>query len=146
MTDEPSPDPDERPGAVDRLVGRLNRVRSLPGPDPSHFPLALASPAPTVLEDGPTVVPSAEIHATPRRVYVTVEVPGVPRNTIDVQASEDRVTVHAPRPGGPTYHLELALPVPVDPRSTTSTFRNGVLDITFLRAPRTKIQRGEPDG
>ncbi len=145
MTDEHSSDLDERPGAVDRLVGRLNRVRSLPGPDPSHFPAALAFPAPTILEEGPTTVPSAEVHTTPLRVYVTVEVPGVPKGAIEVQPSEDRVTIHAPRPGGPTYHLELALPERVDPQSARSTCRNGVLDITFHRIPRTSALRGESD-
>lgn len=145
MTDEPSSDPDERPGAVARLFRRLNHVRSLPGPDPSHFPLALGFPSPTILEEGPTTVPSAEIHATLRRVYVTVEIPGVPKDAIDIQAWEDRVTVHAPRPGGPTYCLELALPERVDSRSARSTYRNGVLDITFLRSPRPDNPDGEPD-
>ena len=145
MTDEPSVDRDERPAEVDRLVGRLNRPRSLPGPDPPHMPAALASPSPTVVEEGPIVVPAAEIHTTPARVHVTVDLPGVPKDAIEVQAWEDRLTVNAQRPGGPAYHLELGLPVRVDPRSATSSCRNGVLDMTFGRSPRGNATRGESD-
>ncbi len=145
MTDEPSLDRDERPAEADRLVGRLNRLRSLPGPDPTHLPAALAPPAPTVVEEGPSAIPAAEIHTAPSRVYVTVDLPGIPKDAIEVQAWEDCLTVHAPRPGGPTYHLELGLPVRVDPRSATSTCCNGVLDITFHRDPRGSASRGESD-
>ena len=145
MTDEPSLDRDEHPAEVDRLVGRLNRPRSLPGPDPTHLPAALAPPAPTVVEEAPTAIPAAEIHTTLSRVSVTVDLPGVPKDAVEVQAWEDRLTVHARRPGGPTYHLDLGLPIRVDPRSATSSCRNGVLDITFHRSPRENATRGESD-
>ncbi len=145
MTDEPNLDRSERPAEVDRLVGRLNRPRSLPGPDPTHSPSALASPAPTVADEGPTADPASEVQITPSKIFVTVELPGVPKEEIDVHVWEDRVTVHGLRPGGPSYDLEISLPGRVDPRSATSSYRNGVLDIMLRRDPAEDVSRGESD-
>ncbi len=145
MTDEPDPDWDERPSEAARPEARPDGSRSLPGPDPSQSPRALAPPAPMISEEPPTAVPSVEIQTTPSRLYVTVDLPGAPSDAVEVRAWEDRLTVHAARPGGPIYTLDLELPVRVDSRTVGWSCRNGVLDL-ILRRSLDDPTRGEPDG
>jgi HSP20 family molecular chaperone IbpA len=143
MTDEPKPDREERLDDVDHLARRLNRVRSLS--DLSYFHAALGSPAPTILEEGPTTVPCAGSCTTPARFYGDVEIPGVGKDALDVHARDDRLAIHALRHSGTLNHLDMSLPARIHLLSETPTFRNGVLDVTRLRAFRPDERRGEPD-
>lgn len=146
MSNEPDPDRDEVPDPADRLLGRYGRIRSLPGPDPSHSPRALGFPGPTIQEEVGTRIPDAETLCTPRSVYVTVEIPGASRDSIDVAVTENRLTIHAPRPGAHPCHLQVDLPVRVKPESSKATYRNGVLDVTLARAGDSDSTGGTPDG
>ncbi len=145
MTDESDPDWDVRPADAHRHGERLNGSRSLPGPNPSRLPPALAPPAPTISEQAPTAVSSVEIETSSARLYLTVHLPGTPNDAIEVRAWERRFAVHAIRPGGSNCDLDLELPVRVDSRTVAWSCRNGVLDLIFRRS-LDDASRGELDG
>ncbi len=125
-------DPDEAPDAVDRLLRRSKHLRSLPGPRSPTFPPALGGPSPTV-EAAEERTPAAEVSVSPGRVYVTVELPGAVKDSIEVEATERTLDVRAPRIRGAVYRLTVGLPAPVHPESAKATFRNGILDVTLER-------------
>ena len=139
MKHETDADSSDAPDAVDRLLGRSKRVLPLPDPRTSRFPPALGAPSPTVEEPGERV-PAAEISLSPRCAYVTIELPGVAKESIEVEATARSLIVRAPRTRGPIYRLTVGLPVPVNPESAKATFRNGILDVTLVR------RRGDHDG
>ncbi len=131
MNHENDADPDEAPTAADRPP-RRKRVESLPGPRPNSLPAALGAPVPT-LEPPTEAKPVAEISVSPGFVYVTVELPGAPKDSLDIQATDSSLRVVAPRVGAASYRIEVDLPVRVDPASAKATYRNGILDMTLRR-------------
>ncbi|MFQ5838019.1 MAG: archaeal heat shock protein Hsp20 [Thermoplasmata archaeon] len=66
-------------------------------------------------------------------ISITVELPGVEKEDIDLQATPDRLTIRVDNPER-RYYKEMNLPAPVDPDSVKATFKNGVLDITLKKA------------
>ncbi len=142
MNTEPDADSGEAPDAVDRLLGRKRHVDSLPGPSPRPAHRALGPPSPTV-ESAPERIPAAELSVSPEHVYVTVELPGAPKETLDIEATDRVLTVSASRTGAPPYRLELPIPVRVDPGSARATYRNGILDVTL---DRVNPGRGDDHG
>jgi len=136
MSDDNDPDRASRP------LGDSSTIWSLP-PGPPRSRPALAPPGPIVQEEPGSRTLPADIIRTPRHVYVTLEIPGAARETIDVIATDRELTVHASRPDQPEYNLELSLPVRVDPKSARATYRNGVLDITLARIGRPGPEEGE---
>ena len=61
---------------------------------------------------------------------VVVEMPGVEKGDIQINAGEDSVGVKAER-GPRKYGTEVALKARVDPDTGKAEFRNGVLEISF---------------
>jgi HSP20 family molecular chaperone IbpA len=140
MNQDTEPDPDDVPRAVDPRSKRRPTAHPLPGPRRDSGPAALGPPSPTIAAD--ERIPAAEVSVTPDHVYVTVELPGAPKDALDIEATDRRLRVRAPRVGAPTFHLDLELPSPVDPRSAKATYRNGILDVTLSRIP---LVGGEAD-
>ncbi len=73
---------------------------------------------------------------------MTVELPGAPKDALDIQATGTMLRVVAPRVGGPTYRLEIDLQTQVDPASARATYRNGILDVTLARAAGGETHEG----
>ena len=65
-------------------------------------------------------------------VSVTVELPGVEKEDIDLQVIEDEleITVDSPKR---KYHKKVHLPVDVKPKTTKATYKNGILDVSVQR-------------
>ncbi|MES2155508.1 MAG: archaeal heat shock protein Hsp20 [bacterium] len=63
------------------------------------------------------------------RIAITMELPGVTRDDIDLQMNESdlEISVDSERR---KYHKRVKLPAAVDPKTTTATYNNGVLDVT----------------
>jgi HSP20 family molecular chaperone IbpA len=145
MADETPRDRDAAsPSSLDRLLRRIEAHRSLPAPGP---PAGRALGPPTTLaEEGDRVQePVADVVVTPARIYVTVELPGVSRETLEVTAEDQHLTVHAIAEDGRVFHSDIRLDHAVEPEAVTATYRNGVLDVTLPRrhGHRVRIQRGE---
>jgi len=63
------------------------------------------------------------------KIAITMELPGVTREDIDLQMNESdlEISVDTERR---KYHKRVKLPAAVDPKTTKATFNNGVLDVT----------------
>jgi HSP20 family protein len=61
---------------------------------------------------------------------LVVELPGVEKSDIDIQALEDSVTISAER-GDRKYKAEIPLRAKVDPTKAKASFQNGVLEVSF---------------
>jgi len=74
-------------------------------------------------------------------VAVTVEIPGVEKENIDLNVNEDNleITVDAPQR---KYHKIIDLPCDVKPKTTKATYKNGILDVNLKRRERKKDNKG----
>ena len=113
--------------AFQRLLEDLERYAPLPsGTDPSGSPpLQSASVQAGPVEPEPTV----EVTETPTHVYVTIEMLGVGRDPIELQAAPDALEVRAA--GEHQQFVRVPLPSRVRVDAIRSTERNGVLDVVL---------------
>jgi HSP20 family protein len=82
--------------------------------------------------------PLADVIDSDKEVKVVVELPGVNRENIKVNALEGSVEISADTPER-KYHRILEIPSNVDINSVKSTFNNGILEIIFAK-------KGSPKG
>ncbi|HYY47557.1 MAG TPA: Hsp20/alpha crystallin family protein [Thermoplasmata archaeon] len=145
MPDEVARDRERTPpSSLDRLLRRIEAHPSLPLNGQSTG-RALGPPT-ALAEEGEQVrEPIADIVVTPARIYVTVELPGVSRETLEVTAEGEQLSVHAVAADGHVFHSEIQLGHAVEPEAVTATYRNGVLDVTLprRRGHRVRIKRGD---
>lgn len=127
---------------LDRILQRIGYLPSLPLPGRFCYTPALGPPAPEVDASLDRQAPPVDVVLTPRRVYVTIEIPGASREEIDIEATETGLRVQARCPDGAVYDRTIALPDRVDPSAATASYRNGVLDITIPRRARNQGGRG----
>ena len=76
--------------------------------------------------------PLSELSSTDKEVTVTVELPGVAKEHIKINAYDNQVEVTTDDPKRKYYEV-IDLPAGVDLESLKSTFTNGLLQITFNR-------------
>ncbi len=144
MVSEPSGEEEGRfPDAVDRVVRRLDAHRSLPGIEKSTPP-ALGPPSAVTDESRLVREPAPEIVVDLSSIYITLELGGASRETLEVTTTRERLTVHALDAEGRVFHREIELPQPVEPDAAGVTYRNGVLDVTLrrIRAHRVRVKGG----
>ncbi len=144
MVSEPSSEGERRsPDAIDRIVQRLGAHRSLPAMGGTS-PAALGPPSPVADESHLTREFISEVVVDPSSIYVTLELRGASRETLEVTTTQNRLTVHALDAEGRVFHREIELPQPVEPDAANVTYRNGVLDVTLrrVRAYRIRFKRG----
>jgi HSP20 family protein len=74
-------------------------------------------------------------------VAVTVEIPGVEKEDIDLNVTKEtleiRVDTHQRK-----YHKNLNLPCDVLPKTTKATYKNGILDVVIKRSEKKKPGSG----
>ena len=74
-----------------------------------------------------------DIHEEDDTVRVVADIPGVTKTDIDLQC--DGTTLNLDADGGDrSYRERIELPSPVDERSASATYNNGVLEVTFDRS------------
>ena len=144
MVSDPSGEGEDRsPTDVDRLLRRLDRHRSLPAVGPTRVPVL--GPPSAVADESRVHPGTADVVVTPARIYVTLELPGASRETIEVTTTHTQLTVHALGADGRVFHREVELSHPVEPEAVTATYRNGVLDVTLprRRGHMVRVRKGE---
>lgn len=80
---------------------------------------------------GDEMVP-VDVHEYDDEVRIVADLPDVTRDDIDIQCDGRTVAIHAanePRPFG----TRVDLPAYVDDQSATTSFNNGILEVTFDR-------------
>jgi HSP20 family protein len=83
--------------------------------------------------------PLADITTTDKEVKVILEMPGVNKENIKVNASDNLVEVNSNDPQR-KYHEVIDLPPEVDIETAKSTYRNGILEIIFNKKKESKAK------
>ncbi len=84
--------------------------------------------------------PLVDVIECDEEVTVTVEMPGVEKDDIDLSVNDDTLAIKAHR-GNRNYSKTVKLPCPVIPDSTKATYKNGILDVVIKRAE--KVEHGK---
>ncbi|WP_415311470.1 archaeal heat shock protein Hsp20 [Candidatus Nitrosocosmicus sp. FF01] len=74
--------------------------------------------------------PLVDIDTTGDQITVVLEIPGVKKEDIKINATEDSVEVKSTDPKR-RYHKNMKLPNSIDIESVKTKFNNGILEITF---------------
>lgn len=105
--------------------------------------------------DRPGWTPPADLYETERTFVLTVELPGLARNDIEILAEERRVTIRGGRSASPVsceqYHRverghgpfsrTFTLSEPMDVDSITTDLKDGVLTVTMPKANGPSTRR-----
>jgi HSP20 family protein len=83
--------------------------------------------------------PLADITTTDKEVKVILEMPGVNKENIKVNTSNNLVEVNSDDPQR-KYHEVIDLPPEVDIETAKSTYRNGILEIIFNKKKESKAK------
>jgi HSP20 family protein len=76
--------------------------------------------------------PPVEVIERGDEVWVVADLPGVPKESIDVRVTERTVTIRA-RNGGKMYHRVVELPAEVAPEPARASYKNGVLEVRLKK-------------
>lgn len=74
-------------------------------------------------------------------VSITVEIPGVEREDIDLNATNDTLEIKVDTPNR-KYHKNINLPCDVIPKTTKATYKNGILDVVIKRKEKKRSGSG----
>lgn len=83
--------------------------------------------------------PLVDVIKGDEEIRVVAEVPGVAKEELKVTADENTVTIES-LTGEQRYHKRIDLPETVDPKTAKSTYKNGILEVSFKT--RTKGSSG----
>jgi HSP20 family protein len=81
--------------------------------------------------------PLADVNTTDKQVKVTLEMPGINKEEIKINAFEGAVEVIANNPQR-KYHKTIELPHDADIENAKSSYQNGILEVTFNKKENTK--------
>ncbi|KPV65450.1 MAG: Small heat shock protein HSP16.5 [Candidatus Bathyarchaeota archaeon BA1] len=84
--------------------------------------------------------PLVDIMEEEKDVVVVAELPGVEKEDIYLNATEEQLTISVDTPQR-KYRKELTLPARVDPKSAMASYKNGVLEVRLRKL--TASVRGE---
>jgi HSP20 family protein len=81
--------------------------------------------------------PLADVTTSNTEVKVIVEMPGVSKDKIRINAYDNSVEIKSDDPQR-NYHEVIDLPPEADIETARSTYKNGLLEITFNKKKETK--------
>ena len=85
--------------------------------------------------------PLTDIIEGNEEVSVTVEIPGVDKEDINLNVEESTLEITVDSPYR-KYHKIVDLPCDVQPKTTKATYKNGVLDVVIRRKDKKKKGEG----
>jgi HSP20 family protein len=86
--------------------------------------------------------PLTDIIEGDKEISVVVELPGIEKKDINLDVSEDFLTINVNTPKR-KYHKELKLPCKVKTDSAKATYKNGVLEVKLKRVEEKKPEKKE---
>lgn len=118
------------------VYGFSMRVGSDGVPHLQPFGSAVNQTPITPEEAGATALPAAreplsDLIESEHEIAVTVELPGVEKQDVQLHVAEDAITVKVEK--GRRYATRIPLPAKVEPASTKATFKNSVLDLVLRK-------------
>jgi HSP20 family protein len=87
------------------------------------------------------IEPLTDIIEGENDVAITVEIPGVEKEDINLVATEDTLEIKVDSPKR-KYHKRIDLPCNVKTKSTKATYKNGILDIVLDKKEKKKDHGG----
>ena len=81
--------------------------------------------------------PLSDIYSTDKEVKVVLEMPGIKKEDIKINAYDAAVEVIADNPLR-KYHKNIDLPEDVDIETAKSTYNNGILEVTFDKKKQSR--------
>jgi HSP20 family protein len=81
--------------------------------------------------------PLSDVSVTDKEVRVAVEMPGVSKENIKIQAYDDKVEITSNDPQR-KYHEVIQIPPEADIETVKSAYNNGILEIVFKKKEQTK--------
>ena len=93
---------------------------------------------PTISDE---IEPLTDIIEGENDVAITVEIPGVEKEDINLIATEEILEIKVDSPKR-KYHKRIDLPCNVKTKSTKATYKNGILDIVLDKKEKKKDQSG----
>jgi len=118
--------PDGKPRIEE--FGNTKPPRRLEGVEKEQYEVAEREPLTDVIESDDSI-------------SITLEIPGVNKDEIELRVEEDKVSINVDTPER-KYFKELPLKVKVDPKTSKATYKNGVLDI-ILKKLQAKEKKGK---
>lgn len=85
--------------------------------------------------------PLTDIIEDDKTISVTIEIPGVEKDDIELNTAENKLTISVDTPQR-RYYKEVVLPSKVNPELAKATYKNGVLDIILEKVVK-KDKRGK---
>jgi HSP20 family protein len=76
--------------------------------------------------------PLTDIIEAEDEISITIELPGVEKKDINLDANEESLTIDVDTEER-KYHKNIPLPSKIDPDTISATYKNGILDITIKR-------------
>ncbi len=90
-------------------------------------------------DEGREWTPLTDVQETEDEVLVTVDVPGVEKEDIDLEVMGRELAIDVD--GARKYRTRVKLPVDVEPEDADATYRNGVLEVKLNKKRDTKGAR-----
>ena len=84
----------------------------------------------------------ADVNSTDKEVKVILEIPGVKKEDIKINANETSVQVNA-SDSQRKYHKTIESPHDIDINTAKSSYNNGILEVTFARRNDKRVQGKE---
>jgi HSP20 family protein len=76
--------------------------------------------------------PLVDVIKGENELRIVAEVPGVNKEDLRLSADENSLTIESIT-GQPRYHKKIELPGAIDPKTAKSTYKNGILEVSFAR-------------
>ena len=83
--------------------------------------------------------PLSDVTTTDKEVKVVVEMPGVNKQNIKINAYDNSVEITSTDPNR-KYHEVIQIPEDTDIETARSSYNNGILEIVFKKKPETKAK------
>lgn len=109
-------------------VREFGNVRSIPGGG-----AAAAAPQLTAERE-----PLADVVTTDKEVKVVVEMPGISKEDIKINAFDSSVEISTVEAAKRKYRRVVELPADADTNTAKSSYQNGILEITFNKKAKPK--------
>jgi HSP20 family protein len=87
--------------------------------------------------------PLSDITSTDKEVKVVLEIPGIRKEDIKINAYDEKVEVKTADISARKYHKALNLPKSADIETARSTYNNGILEVTFDKKKEEQKPKGK---